>query len=61
MDTEAEAEAESESDEEVFEIEIEDITYFATDEENGPIYEVDKHGDPGKKVGYLKDGDAFFY
>ena len=49
-----------EEEEEVFEIEIDDITYFTTDEENGPIYEVDSSGDPGNKIGYLKDGGAFF-
>ena len=62
MDTENEAEEqEADEEEEVFEIEIEDITYFATNEENGPIYEVDKDGDPGKQVGDLKDGEPFFY
>ena len=61
MDTEAEEEAEEEEEEEVFEIEIEDVTYFATNEENGPIYAVDKDGDPGNQVGYLKDGEPFFY
>ena len=58
MDTETE---EDDDEEEVFEIEIEDVTYFATNEENGPIYEVDKNGDPGNKVGYLKDGEPLFY
>ena len=62
MDTENDSKSESEEDEEeVFEIEIEDVTYFATNEENGPIYAVDKDGDPGNQVGYLKDGEPFFY
>ena len=46
--------------EEVFEIEIDDVTYFATDEENGILYEVDKDGDIGKKVGIIKDGEPIF-
>ena len=45
----------------MFEIEIDDITYFAVNEENGPIYEVDEQGEPGNKVGHLKDGEPFFY
>jgi len=49
-----------EDDEEVFEIEIDDITYFATDEENGIIYEVTADGDVGRKVGILKDGEPIF-
>ena len=61
MDTENEEEVEEEEEEEVFEIEIDDVTYFATNEENGPIYEVGQDGDPGKQVGYLKDGEPFFY
>jgi len=58
---EDEEEEEVDEEEEVFEIEIDDITYYATNEENGPLYEVDKDGDPGNKVGYLKDGEPFFY
>jgi type IV secretory pathway VirB10-like protein len=61
--TEAEKdESEEDSDnEEVFEIEIDDVTYYATNEENGPLYNCDENGDPGNKVGYLKDGEPFFY
>ena len=55
VETEAEAE-----EEDVFEIEIDDITYFTNDEENGDIYEADKNGDPGNKIGYLKGGEPFF-
>jgi hypothetical protein len=51
---------EEEEGEEVFEIEIDDVTYFATDEENGILYEVDKDGDIGKKVGIIKDGEPIF-
>ena len=46
--------------EEVFEIEIDDITYYATSEENGILYEVDADGEVGKKVGIIKDGEPFF-
>jgi hypothetical protein len=49
-----------EGEEEVFEIEIDDITYFATDEENGILYEMTKDGDIGKKVGAIKDGEPIF-
>ena len=50
-----------EEEEEVFEIEIDDVSYFATNEENGPLYEVDEEGNPGNQIGYLKDGEPFFY
>jgi hypothetical protein len=57
---EEEEEEEEEEGEEVFEIEIDDVTYFATDEENGILYEVDKDGEVGKKVGIIKDGEPIF-
>ena len=44
----------------MFEIEIDDITYFATDEENGILYEVDSDGEVGKQVGIIKDGEPIF-
>jgi hypothetical protein len=49
-----------EEEEEVFEIEIDDVTYFATHEENGILYEIDSDGDVGKKVGIIKDGEPIF-
>ena len=52
-------EVDQEMDEEVFEIEIDDVTYFATDEENGILYEVD-NGEVGRKVGIIKDGEPIF-
>jgi len=55
-----EDEVPEEEEEEVFEIEIDDVTYFATDEENGILYEVTKDGDVGKKVGIIKDGEPIF-
>ena len=57
---EVEEEEEVEEVEEVFEIEIDDITYYATHEENGILYEVDKDGEVGKKVGIIKDGEPIF-
>jgi hypothetical protein len=57
---EEEEEEEKEEEEEVFEIEIDDVTYFATHEENGILYEITKDGDVGKKVGIIKDGEPIF-
>ena len=51
---------ESEEEEEVFEIEIDDVTYFATHEENGILYEMTSDGDVGKKMGIIKDGEPIF-
>jgi len=56
-----ETENEEEEEEDVFEIEIDDVTYFTNNEENGSIYMVDQNGDPGKKIGHLKEGEPFFY
>ena len=50
----------AEEEEEVFEIEIDDVTYYATSEENGILYEVDADGEVGKKVGIIKDGEPIF-
>ncbi len=44
----------------VFEIEVEGVTYFTTDETNGDLYEVDENGDPGDKIGILSNGEAVF-
>jgi hypothetical protein len=52
---------EEEEDYELFEIEIDDKTYCTNDEENGFIWELTEDGEQGEKIGYLKDGDAFFY
>ena len=46
--------------EEVFEIEIDDVTYFATSDENGILYEVTEDGEVGSKVGIIKDGEPIF-
>ena len=47
--------------EEFIEIDIDDVTYCTNNEENGFIYELTEDGDVGDKVGYLKDGEPFFY
>jgi len=47
--------------EEFIEIDIDDVTYCTNNEENGFIYELTEDGDVGEKVGYLKDGEPFFY
>jgi hypothetical protein len=47
--------------EEVFEIEIDDKNYCTNDDENGFIWELTEDGEQGEKVGYLKDGEPFFY
>ena len=57
---EEESEEEESEEEEVFEIEIDDKTYFATHEENGILYEVTSDGEVGKKVGIIKDGEPIF-
>ena len=50
-----------EEDEELFEIDIDDVTYCTNNEENGFIYQLSKDGDVGSKVGYFKEGEPFFY
>jgi hypothetical protein len=54
-------EEEEEDDEELFEIEIDDKTYCTNNDENGFIWELTDDGEQGEKVGYLKDGEPFFY
>jgi hypothetical protein len=50
-----------EEEEELVEIEIDDVTYCTNDEENGFIYELTEEGEVGDKIGYLKEGEPFFY
>ena len=54
------AEEKEEDEEEVFEIEIDDKTYYTNNEENGIIYEALPNDEVGEKIGYLKDGEPFF-
>jgi len=60
-ETKEEEEEEQEEDEELFEIEIDDKTYCTNNDQNGFIWELTEEGESGEKIGYLKDGDAFFY
>jgi len=55
-----ESEQEQEEEEEIFEIEIDDVTYGTNNEVNGFIYEL-KEEELGEKVGYFKDSEPFFY
>lgn len=57
---EEEEQEEEEEEEEVFEIEIDDKTYYTNNEENGIIYEALPNDEVGDKIGYLKDGEPFF-
>ena len=60
-ESEAEEEdSEEEEEEEYFEIELNNVSYCTTDEENGFIFELTDDG-VGKKIGYLKDSKPFFY
>jgi hypothetical protein len=62
IETETKEELDDEDDEEeLFEIEIDDKTYCTNDDQNGFIWELTEEGEQGEKIGYLKDGDAFFY
>jgi hypothetical protein len=60
VETETKEPEEEEEEEELIEIEIDDVTYCTNNEENGIIYELDKEGNVGKRVGCLKEGDAYF-
>ena len=51
---------EEEAEEEVFEIEIDEVTYYATSEDNGILYEMLEGGDIGKQVGIIQDGEPIF-
>lgn len=51
----------NEEEEEYTEIEIDGISFCTNDESNGFIYEVDDDGGVGKKVGYIKNEEPFFY
>jgi thiol-disulfide isomerase/thioredoxin len=57
----SESVAGEEEEEEFIEIDIDDVTYCTNNEENGFIYELTEDGDVGDKIGYLKDGEPFFY
>jgi hypothetical protein len=52
---------EEEPEEELFEIDIDDVTYCTNDDQNGVIYELLEDSEVGKKIGYFKDGEPIFY
>lgn len=58
---EEEEKEEAGEDEEVFEIEIDDKIYYTNNDTNGIIYEALLNEEVGNKVGYIKDGEPFFY
>ena len=60
VEVDQKVEEDEDDEEEVFEIEIDDITYYATGEENGILYSVDDDGEVGKQVGIIKDGEPIF-
>lgn len=51
-------EEEDDEEEGVFEIEIDGVSYYTTDEENGSLYSIDVNGDPDVYVGKLQNGEA---
>ena len=59
--TPADTKEEEEEDEELEIITIDDIDYCTNDMENGFIWELSEDGEQGDKVGYLKEGEPFFY
>ena len=42
-------------------ITIDDVDYCTNDLENGFIWELSEDGEQGNKIGYLKEGEPFFY
>lgn len=51
---------EEEEEQGVFEIEVDGVSYYTTDEMNGELYTIDVNGDPEDMVGKLVDGEAIF-
>ena len=52
---------EEDEDEELEIITIDDVDYCTNNEENGFIWELNEDGEQGDKIGYLKEGEPFFY
>lgn len=62
VEEEEEEKEDNESVEEELEIiTIDDVDYCVNNEENGFIWEITEDGEQGEKVGYIKDGEPFFY
>jgi len=49
-----------EEEEGVFEIELDGVSYYTTDEVNGSLYSIDVNGDPDVHIGKLENGKAIF-
>lgn len=49
------------NEEEVFEIEINGVNYFTTNEKSGIIYASDENSDPGDEVGIFQNGTPIFH
>jgi len=58
VEEEEEEEDVDEDEEGVFEIEVNGVSYFTTDEKNGSLYSIDVNGDPDVYVGTLQNGKA---
>ena len=54
-------EAEADEEEELEIVTIDEIDYCTNDLENGFIWELSEDGEQGDKIGYLKEGEPFFY
>ena len=61
VDIRDEEEEEKEEEEELEIITIDDIDYCTNDLENGFIWELNEDGEQCDKIGYLKEGEPFFY
>lgn len=57
---EEEVDEDEDEEEGVFEIDINNVTYYTTDEANGDIYEITQDGEPGNQVGRFIDGSPIF-
>jgi hypothetical protein len=55
-----EDESVQEEEEGVYEIEVDGVSYYTTDDVNGQLYTVDENGEPGDVVGRLQDGEPIF-
>ena len=51
---------EDDDEEGVFEIDINNVTYYTNDEKNGDIYEITEDGEPGNQIGRFIDGSPMF-
>ena len=52
---------EQEEEEELFEVEIDGVDYYTSNEVSGLIYEKKADGEVGEELGYFEDGEPGFY